>query len=293
MNAIELNGVSKHFKDFSLENISFTLPKGYIMGYVGQNGAGKTTSINLMTGMYKMDEGEIEISGHSVRNEPTEAKKAIGYIGDESYFYHLFKIRDVKAIMKDFYKDFDEAKYDRYIKKWRLPENKKIQDFSRGMKIKLMFAGVLSRKTDVLLLDEATSGLDPVTREEILEILQHYIEDGQHSVLFSTHIMEDLEQIADYIFFIDNGKEVFCETKEELLESYVVIKGGLEDLKKVADKNIIGLSKSELGFHGVLPVDEAVGISSDILIEKATVNQIIVAHQKDTKKRLEADYELV
>lgn len=287
MNAIEVEHVSKHFEKFSLQDISFTLPKGYIMGYVGQNGAGKTTSINLIMGLYKLDEGSIRVSGRSMQEDPVQVKTSIGYIGDESYYHPEFKIGDVRAIMKAFYKDFDVEKFDQYVKQWKLPTTKKIKEFSRGMKIKLMFAGVMARKTEVLLLDEATSGLDPITRDEILEMLQKYIEDGEHSVLFSTHIMEDLEQIADYIFFIEDGKKVFCETKEELLESYAMVKGGVEDAEAVLKKGVIGFTKSEFGFHGVLPVEEAVGLPQGVLIEKATVNQIVVAYQKDAKREKE------
>lgn len=286
-NAIEVDHVSKHFEKFSLQDISFKLPKGYIMGYVGQNGAGKTTSINLITGLYKLEEGNIRVDGMSLQEAPIQVKATIGYIGDESYYYPEFKIRDVRAIMKSFYRDFDVDEFDRYVKQWKLPSNKKIGEFSRGMKIKLMFAGVMARDTSILLLDEATSGLDPVTREEILAMLQKYIEDGQRSVLFSTHIMEDLEQIADYIFLIDNGKEVFYETKDELLESYVIVKGGMEDFKEVEGKGVIGLSKSEFGFQGILPVEKAVGLSPGVLIEKATVNQIVVAYQRDAKREKE------
>lgn len=283
MSAIEFNQVSKHFKNFSLRDISFELPNGYIMGYVGKNGAGKTTSINLITGLYKLEEGSIRVAGMSVKENLLGVKKAIGYIGDESYYYPEFKIKDVRSIMKNFYDSFDVEKFSRYVKQWNLPEEKKIGEFSKGMKIKLMFAGVLARETKILLLDEATSGLDPVTREEILGILQRYIEDGEHSVLFSTHIMEDLEQIADYIFYIENGEKIFCETKEELLESYALVKGGLEEAERVKDKGLIGITKSEVGFQGILPIEKAVGLPKELLLEKPTVNQIVVAYQKEAK----------
>lgn len=292
MNAIEVDHVSKHFEKFSLQDISFQLPKGYIMGYVGQNGAGKTTSINLITGLYKLEEGSIRVDGMSMEETPVQVKAAIGYIGDESYYYPEFKIRDVRAIMKSFYGDFNAEEFDRYVKQWKLPSDKKIGEFSRGMKIKLMFAGVMARDTRILLLDEATSGLDPVTREEILAILQKYIEDGERSVLFSTHIMEDLEQIADYIFLIENGRKVFCETKDELLENYAVVKGGMEDFKEVEGKGGVGLSKSEFGFQGILPVERAVGLPQGVLIEKATVNQIVVAYQRDARREKEGYDEL-
>ncbi len=283
MSAIEFNQVSKHFKNFSLREISFELPSGYIMGYVGQNGAGKTTSINLITGMYKLEEGNIQVAGMSVKDNLVEVKKAVGYIGDESYYYPEFKIRDVRSIMKSFYDSFDVGEFNRYVKQWKLPEQKKIGEFSKGMKIKLMFAGVLARETKILLLDEATSGLDPVTREEILGILQRYIEDGQHSVLFSTHIMEDLEQIADYIFYIENGRKIFCETKEELLESYALVKGGVEEVERVKDKGVIGITESEVGFWGILPIERAVGLPKGLLLKKPTINQIVVAYQKEAK----------
>ena len=169
--------------------------------------------------------GTIYVNGHMYSEDPIQYKEEIGFIGDESYFPKEMRISDIRSIQKVFYQSFQEDDFNKLVTKFKLPEKQRISEFSRGMKVKLMFAVALSRNTKLLILDEATNGLDPVMRSEVLQILQDYISDGERSILFSTHMLEDLEQIADYIVFIDQGKIIINETKDELLESYILIKG--------------------------------------------------------------------
>ena len=283
MNILEVRGMNKEFKEFKLKDISFNLEPGYIMGYVGQNGAGKTTTINLINHLKTQDSGEVKVNGISYEDNPVLYKEYIGYIGDESYFPEQFTVKNVRSTLKDFYKTFDERVFDDYVDKWKLTGNKKIGELSRGMKVKLMFAGVLSRDTKILILDEATNGLDPVMRSEVLEILQDYISDGKRSVLFSTHILNDLEQIADYIFFIDNGEKVMFDAKDELLEKFLLVKGGREDITKELDDKLIGKSETSIGFQGLIKSDDAVFANKNLLLEKPSIDEIVVRYIKNMK----------
>lgn len=273
---LEVENICKSFKDFSLRNISFELPAGYIMGYVGQNGAGKSTTLNIIAHIIHADEGTVRIDGISYEDDPIAYKESIGFIGDEAYFPIEFTLKEIKGTLKDFYPSFREDEFLSMVRKWELPEDKKIKDFSRGMKVKLMFASVFARDTKLLILDEATNGLDPVVRDEILSLLQDYIADGEKSVLFSTHIMSDLEEIADYIFFINDGKEVMCDTKDEIIENYVIVKGGREELTETVMDNLIGVIKSRVGFEGLAESERALYLPKSLLIEKPSIDQIVV-----------------
>mgnify|MGYP002715348927 CR=1 FL=1 len=280
---LEVNEISKKFKQFSLTDISFKLPAGYIMGYVGQNGAGKTTTLNLITQLFKKNSGTIRVNGITYDEDPIAYKEAIGYVGDESYFPLTFTVKDVKGIMKDFFRTFDENKFDEIVSEWNLPLTKKVKDYSKGMKVKLMFATIFARDTKLLILDEATSGLDPIVRSEVLDLLQDYIADGERSVLFSTHILNDLEKIADYIFFIDNGKKVLYDSKDEIIENYVMVKGGVDDLNEELAKQLIGITKSQVGFEALLESDKVEYLSRELLVEKASIDHIVLHYIRQMK----------
>lgn len=273
---LEVTGLTRCYKDFRLEDISFSLPRGYIMGYVGQNGAGKTTTLNLIAHLIKADAGTVRIGELCYEKDPVAYREAIGYVGDNDGFNQMFTAADMRAICRDFYPTFREEEFNGYLQRWKLPEKKKIKEFSRGMKVKLMFAMALSRDTEMLLLDEATNGLDPVARREVLDILQNYIESGERSVLFSTHILSDLEQIADYVFFIHNGKKVFFETKEELQESYLLVKGGREDIGGELGGCLIGCRESGVGFEALIGTNDAPLVPKGCILEKPTIDQIVV-----------------
>ncbi len=278
---LEVSNLTKRYREFTLDNISFHLPKGYIMGYVGQNGAGKSTTINCITHLCNANEGTIRLDGMTYEDSPEKYKEMIGFIGDESYFPKEMCLKDIRKIHKNFYKNFDEAKFDGLVTKFKLPEKKKLSEYSRGMKVKLMFAGALARDTKLLLLDEATNGLDPVIRSEILELLQEYISDGERSILFSTHMLEDLEQIADYIILIDNGKLYINETKDELLENYILIKGQLSEVPEETKKHLIGISNHEFGFTALIKSDDAAFIPKGFVTDKPSIDQIMIHTIKD------------
>ena len=276
MELLEVKNLSKHYKNFDLKDISFTLPKGYIMGYVGANGSGKTTTLNLITGIVKGTDGEVQIDGLSREENEQAYKEKIGYVGDESYFPDHFKIKHIRTILKDFYPTFSADKFNGFIRDWNLPENKLIKDFSRGMKVMLMFASVLSRDTKLLILDEATNGLDPVMRMEILRLLQEYVMDGQRSVIFSTHILSDLEQIADYIYFIDQGRTILHDAKDEIIESFLLVKGESGAIPPALKRELIGLEENAYGFEAILPSGRAELLGNAFLVEKPNIDDIVI-----------------
>ena len=288
MELLEVKNLSKHYKSFDLKDISFTLPKGYIMGYVGANGSGKTTTLNLITGILKGTDGEVQIDGLSREDDVQAYKEKIGYVGDESYFPDHFKIKHIRTILKDFYPTFSADQFNGFIRDWNLPENKLIKDFSRGMKVMLMFASVLARDTKLLVLDEATNGLDPVMRTEILKLLQEYVMDGERSVIFSTHILSDLEQIADYIYFIHRGRTVLYDAKDELIESFLLVKGESAKIPPALKKELIGLEENAYGFEAILPSDKAELLGSAFLFEKPTIDQIVIHYIMSAENQAQA-----
>ena len=281
MELLEVHNISKHYKNFSLENIDFVLPKGYIMGYVGQNGAGKSTTLNLITNLCKCAAGEIYVDGITYGEDEVRYKESIGYIGDAFYYPENFTVKNIRGILKNFYSTFSVEKFNELLRKWKLTDKLKVKDFSRGMKVKLMFASVLARDTKLLVLDEATNGLDPVVRVEVLKLLQEYIADGERSVIFSTHILSDLEQIADYIYFIHDGKKVLYDAKDELLENYLLVKGERRAVTPQIAKELIGITDNAYGFEAILHSDRANLLTKEFLFEKPTIDEIVVHYIKD------------
>lgn len=276
MNLLEVNHLTKHYKNFTLEDISFELPEGYIMGYVGRNGAGKTTTLNALTHLIRPDAGDVILDGIRFSEDPLRFRDRIGYIGDSGYFPPDFTAADIRSVLKSFYRSFDAALFNDYLQRWDLPEKKKVKDLSRGMTVKLMFASILSRETKLLILDEATNGLDPIVRRDILSVLQHYISDGTKSVLFSTHIMEDLQNIADYIFLIDQGKKVLFETRDDLLERYLLVHCGRHEILPEMEKHLIGVQKNEFGVSALFDTDCGSILPSVFVPEKPTIDEIVV-----------------
>lgn len=286
MNVLEIKNLNKDYKGFSLKNINLTIPAGYIFGFVGQNGAGKTSTINMINHICKYKEGTIKVDGITYNENPVRYKECIAYVGDESYFTRGMKIKSIKKTLKDFYKTFDEKKFDSYIEKYGLPVNKRIDNFSRGMKVKLMFACVFSRDSKLMILDEATNGLDPVVRDELLSELQAYIENGNRSILFSTHVLSDLEEIADYIAFIDDGEIVLDKAKEEMLEDYLVIKGDSTQLNEEQKKYLIGTDNKTYGFEAIIKSEDAEKIGGNFTYEKPEIAQIMLHSIKDRRNKL-------
>lgn len=280
-NVLEINNITKDYKKFKIDNISFNLPKGYIMGFIGANGAGKTTTIKLILNMIKRDSGEIKVFGLDIIREEERIKEQIGVVFDECYYLEDWTLNDVEKAVSMFYKNWNSSIYEKYLKEFNLARDKKVKDLSRGMRMKLMIAVAFSHEAKLLILDEPTSGLDPVARDEFLDILRDYIEDEEKSVIFSSHITSDIEKIADYITYINNGKIIFTGEKDEFLEKYCIIKGGKEDITESQKKEIIGLRIHSTGFEGLIELKKAVGFSSKVIIEKASLDEIMIYMNKE------------
>ena len=245
MNILEVRNLNKTYKDFQLKDVNLTIPKGYIMGFVGQNGAGKTSTINLINHICKCDSGSIKIDGISYADDPVRYKESIAYVGDECYFTKGLKVKNVKQTLKEFYPTFDSEKFDSLIEKYNLPINKNIINFSRGMKVKLMFATVFSRDAKSLILDEATSGLDPIMRDEMLDVFLEFVQEENHSILLSSHITSDLEKVADYITFIHNGKLIMTVSKNDLVYNYAVMRCKESQFLTLDPKDILAYRKRD------------------------------------------------
>ncbi|MCI6276537.1 MAG: ABC transporter ATP-binding protein [Clostridium sp.] len=280
-NAIEIKNVTKKFKEFTLNDVSFELPKGYIMGFIGPNGAGKTTTIKLILNMLKRDSGTIKVLGLDNIDDESKVKEEVAVVFDQPYYIDDWNLNDVEKAVGMFYKKWDGKIFDSYLKRFGLSRSKKVKDLSRGMKMKLMIAVAFSHNAKVLILDEPTGGLDPVARDEFIDLLGEYIQDGKRSVIFSTHITSDLEKIADYITFIRKGQIIYTGTKDELLEKYCIIKGGNDDVTLSDKKNIIGLREHSTGFEGLIDVENLRGFSNNVITEKATLDDIVVYMNKE------------
>jgi len=279
-NVFEIKNLCKNYKDFSLNNISFSLPTGYIMGFVGQNGAGKTTTIRLILNMTDRIGGDIKIFGMDNIKDEQKIKQDLAVVFDSIYFVRNWTVHEVEKALKGFYVNWSSTLYSQYVNSFHLPLDKKVKDLSRGMNLKLMLAVAMSHEAKLLILDEPTSGLDPVARDELLEILSACISDGQKSILFSTHIVSDLEKIADYITLIDNGNIFYTGTKDHLIESFFVIKGGPDDLTNPLREKIIGLTKNNTGFSGLMPASEMKHLSKEIVTETPSIEEILVCISK-------------
>lgn len=220
-NSIEISGLCKSYGDFALQDVSLTLPGGAIMGLIGENGAGKTTLIKCILNLIRRDSGHITLLGFDNIREERRAKAEIGVVMDECFFHDTLRPKDVGAILAPAYRDsWDRRLYEDYLDKFRLPRNKLIKEFSRGMKMKLSLAAALAHRPRLLLLDEATAGLDPVVRDEILDEFLAFICDEEHSILISSHITSDLEKVADYITYLHQGRVVLSDAKDTILDSY-------------------------------------------------------------------------
>lgn len=281
MNAIETKGLSKSYKDFSLSNIDLVLPAGCIMGLVGENGAGKSTTIRLIMDAIKRDSGEVRVLGvDNKAREFASVKEDIGIVLDEAYYPEVLDAKMVNSIMINTYKNWDEKCFFDYMSRFSLPLKKQFKDYSRGMKMKLAIAVALSHDPKLLILDEATSGLDPMVRDEILDIFNDFTREENHSVLLSSHIVSDLEKICDYIAFIHKGRLVFSEEKDLLLEKYGVVRMSKSDFAAIPESAVMG--KKESGY-GVEALVDRSALSSAIAIERAGIEDIILYIAKGEK----------
>lgn len=283
-NNIELQNVSKKYKDFELKDISFDVPKGCIVGLIGENGAGKTTTIKSILNITKF-EGLIKIFGKdNVKNEK-EIKEEIGVVLDDSFLSDYLTAKQVNSIMKEFYKTWNENKYINLLKQFNLPTDKLIKDFSSGMKMKLKIATAISHNPKLLILDEPTSGLDPVVRNEILDIFRKYIEEDEtRSILLSTHITTDLEHISDYIVFVEKGKMIFNLSTDELLENYGIVKCSKENFIRLDEKDYIAYKKGKYQYEVLTSDKNVIRNKYNITtIDKPSIEDIMLFYIKGEK----------
>lgn len=280
-NALEVKGLTKKYKDFILDNVSFHVPRGSIVGLIGENGAGKSTTLNAILGIIQKDAGEISILGKQEQEIDCSVRNEIGVVFDGSNFSDTLSPEKLNHVFKNTYAAWDENRYYALLKQLSLPANKKIKDFSKGMKMKLSIVVALSHHSRLLILDEATSGLDPVVRDDILDMFLDFVQDENNSILVSSHITSDLEKVADYIIFIHNGKVVFNKPKDELKYKYGIIRCGAAQFDALDKKDIIVYRKRDYEWD-VLVNDKASAQKKypKAIIDSATIDEIMLLYIK-------------
>lgn len=281
-NAFMVSGLTKTYQDFILDHVSFTVPDGSIVGLIGENGAGKSTTINAALGLIQKEEGTVSILGREELDR--DIKEQIGVVFDGSNYPELLSPRKLNRVMKNIYRFWDEQEYWGLLKQFSLPSDKQIKQFSKGMKMKLAISVAFSHHSRLLILDEATSGLDPVVRDDILDMLLGFVQDEEHSILVSSHITSDLEKIADYIVFIHEGKVVFEKTKDELIERFGIIRCGSTQFGALDKSDII--SYRRMGYEWQILVSDRKRIQkkySKALVVPATIDEIMLLYVKGEK----------
>ena len=283
-NILEIKNLSKKYNGFELRNVNIELPKGIIMGFIGENGAGKTTTIKSILNIINRDSGEIKIFGLDNKENERKIKEDIGVVLDDSFLSEYLNPSDINKIMKNIYKNWDEKLYFKYIEDFKLPKEKISKEYSSGMKMKLKIAVALAHHPKLLILDEPTSGLDPVARNEILDIFQEFIQDEEHGIFVSSHITSDLEHIADYITFINNGEIIFTKTRDELLENYGIVKCSEEQFKKIDKKDYIKYKKNRYEYDVLIENKYEFKKNYDIcVIDRPSLEDIMLIYIKGEK----------
>lgn len=255
-NAIEIKNLCKYYQGFALDNINLTLPSGYILGLIGENGAGKSTTIKLILDIIKCDSGSITVLGRDNKDKFELTKEDVGVVLDEAGFNECLTVNEIGRIMSFTYKNWDSNQFNNLIAKLSVPANKRFSDLSRGMKMKLCIATAMSHNAKLLILDEATNGLDPVVRDEITDLFLEFTRDENHSILISSHIVSDLEKICDYIAFLHNGRLMLCEEKDELKYNYALINCTNKQLSELNPNAVIGKRSTQYGVSAVVKKDE-------------------------------------
>ncbi len=275
MTAVEFNHVSKKRKDFSIKKLNFTIPEGYITGFIGPNGSGKTTTIQMMMDLLQLDEGEIRIFGTSHKNH--QLKQHIGFVYDDLYMYEEWNIKKMKSFIAPLYDSWNEEIFQTYLQKFNLPFKKKLKRFSKGMKMKCSLLFALSHQPKLIIMDEPTAGLDPIFRRELIEMLQEQMVQEDRTIFLSTHITNDLDRIADYIIFINEGEIVLQRSMEEIREQFHIIKGKGSLLDQDIRELFSGIKETNVGFTALFEGDPQIfdPFESEISIEQATLEDIM------------------
>lgn len=283
--ALQIENLTKQYSGFKLDQVSFTVPKGVIMGMIGENGAGKSTTINAVLDLIHKDEGKVLFWGQELSSSK-QLKEDIGIVFDGINFYETLTPVKVGKISKAAYRQWDETLYRNYLNRFRIPLDREIKTLSKGMKMKLCIAVALSHKPKLLILDEATSGLDPVMRDDILDVFLEFVQDENHSILMSSHITTDLEKVADYITFIHQGKVLFCKTKDELRYRYGIIRCGAADFEKIDKAEILACRKDDYQWN-VLVADKekARRKYKTAVVDDAAIDDILLLYVKGEERK--------
>ncbi|UZT81124.1 ABC transporter ATP-binding protein [Caproicibacterium sp. BJN0003] len=284
-NDLEIRSLNKSFQSgFALKDINLTLPRGSVMGFIGQNGAGKTTTIKCILNLLHPDSGTIRIFGKEIAQNEIEVKENIGVVFDECPLHETLSAEKAEKILSKIYQNWDSSLYQSYLKEFKLPPKRPIKEYSRGMKMKLSITCALAHHPKLLLLDEATSGLDPVVRDEILEIFYNFIQDESHSILMSSHITSDLEKIADYITFIHHGKILFSSPKDQILDSFGILKCGKQNFEMLDPSEYISYRENNFGYE-ILVKDRYLSKKKhpDMVLDRVNLDEIMVFFVKGEK----------
>lgn len=276
-NTLCIKGLTKTFDNFKLNNINMVIPKGSIMGLIGENGAGKTTLIKCILNLIKKDSGNINVLDFDIYNSDEIYKEYIGVVFDECLFNEVYNSKDINKIFKGIYKNWNESEFFSYIKKFNIDEKKKIKEYSKGMKMKLSIAVALSHNAKLLILDEAMSGIDPIVRNEILDIFMDFIQNDENSILISSHITSDLEKICDYITFIHNGEIFASRNKDLFIEEYGILKCGNDEFESIDKEDILSVRKNN--FNVEILVDKKYKMKNkykNFIIDNVTLEDIMM-----------------
>ena len=284
-NAIEIRNLVKNYGDkFTLGEINLNIPSGIIIGLIGENGAGKTTLIKSILNIIRSDKGNIKIFEKDIKINESEIKENIGVVLDNMFFPELLMPKDINSIMKDVYKNWDEQLFNKYLSEFKLKNNQSIKSMSKGMRKKLEIATALSHHPKLLILDEPTSGLDPVVRNEVLDIFLDFIQDEEHTILLSTHITSDLEHIADKIIFINQGKVVLDQSRDDLLDNYGILKCDVDKFDTISKDDIIAYKKNKYDYEILInDINKIKKKYKDFIIDKITLEELMVLMIKGEK----------
>lgn len=284
-NILEVRNLTKQYADFTLDHVSFSIPKGTIMGLIGENGAGKSTTINAILDLIHKDDGTVTFWGQEL-SSAKQLKEDISVVFDGINFYETLTAAKVGKISQTAYKQWDDRLYREYLNRFQLPTDKEIKTFSKGMKMKLCIAVALSHRPKLLILDEATSGLDPVMRDDILDVFLEFVQDEEHSIMISSHITTDLEKVADTITFIHQGKVLFCKAKDELLYHYGIIRCGAAIFDEIDKSEILAYRKEDYQWN-VLVADKekARRRYKNAVVDDAAIDDILLLYVKGERTK--------
>jgi ABC-2 type transport system ATP-binding protein len=282
MDILSVQNLNKKYARFELKNVSFTLDKGYIMGFIGRNGAGKTTTLKAMLNLVHRDSGSVSVLGQDYLANELALKQKIGFMLGGIFYYPKHRLKTITSVVRRFYHEWDDTAYAGFLKRFSLDPDKKVEELSSGMKVKYALALALSHHAQLLVLDEPTSGLDPVSRDDMLELFQETIEDGEKSILFSTQITSDLEKCADFITYIKDGEIIASQEKEGFLASYKIIQGKGEQLTEQLQKKLVGHKTNKFGFTGMLRTAD-LPAAAGLEVAPADIESIMIYFEKESK----------